>query len=76
MTWRWRRLRRERFDLAIDLHGGPRSAWLTWASGATMRIGYDIKGRRWMYTQVVPRARRVRRGTRSRTSGICSRRSG
>ena len=30
-----RRLRRERFDLALDLHGGPRSAWLTWASGAT-----------------------------------------
>ena len=27
-----RRLRRERFDLAVDLHGGPRSAWLSWAS--------------------------------------------
>jgi lipopolysaccharide heptosyltransferase II len=51
-----RRLRRERFDVAIDLHGGPRSAWLTWASGAPMRIGYTIKGRSWMYTHVVPRA--------------------
>jgi lipopolysaccharide heptosyltransferase II len=51
-----RRLRRERFDLAIDLHGGPRSAWLTWASGAPMRIGYSITGRSWMYTHVVPRA--------------------
>ena len=30
-----RRLRRERFDLVLDLHGGPRSAWLTWATGAT-----------------------------------------
>ena len=35
-----RRLRRLRFDIAIDLHGGPRGAWLTWASGARMRIGY------------------------------------
>lgn len=55
-----RRLRRERFDLALDLHGGPRSAWLTWASGATERIGYDITGRRWMYTRVAPRARALR----------------
>jgi lipopolysaccharide heptosyltransferase II len=55
-----RRLRRERFDLVLDLHGGPRSAWLTWASGAPERIGYDIKGRRWMYTRIVHRARDLR----------------
>jgi lipopolysaccharide heptosyltransferase II len=55
-----RRLRREHFDLVLDLHGGPRSAWLTWASGARERVGYDIKGRRWMYTQVVHRARDLR----------------
>jgi lipopolysaccharide heptosyltransferase II len=51
-----RRLRRRRFDVAIDLHGGPRSAWLTRASGAAMRIGYTIKGRAWMYTHPVARA--------------------
>ncbi len=51
-----RRLRRQSFDVAIDLHGGPRSAWLTWGSGAPMRIGYPIKGRRWMYTHIVPRS--------------------
>lgn len=51
-----RRLRRERFDIAIDLHGGPRSAWLTLASRAPTRIGYRIAGRSWMYTHVVPRA--------------------
>ncbi len=50
-----RRLRRERFDLALDLHGGPRSAWLTWASAARERVGYDITGRRWMYTRLVHR---------------------
>ena len=50
-----RRLRRERFDLAIDLHGGPRSGWFTWASGAPTRIGYTTRGRTWMYTHPVPR---------------------
>jgi predicted lipopolysaccharide heptosyltransferase III len=54
------RLRRQRFDLAIDMHGGPRSAWLTWASGARERIGYDIPGRRWMYTRVAERSRELR----------------
>jgi ADP-heptose:LPS heptosyltransferase len=49
-----RRLRRERFDIAIDLHGGPRAAWLTRASGAPVRIGYDLPGRRWAYTARVP----------------------
>jgi len=49
-----RRLRRSRFDVAIDLHGGPRAAWLTRASGAPRRIGYDMPGRRWAYTTRVP----------------------
>jgi predicted lipopolysaccharide heptosyltransferase III len=52
-----RGLRRARFDLVLDLHGGPRSAWLTWASGAPRRIGYDIDGRTWMYTHAVHRPR-------------------
>lgn len=49
------RLRRRHIDLAIDFHGGPRSGWLTWASGATVRVGYDVAGRGWMYTRLVPR---------------------
>lgn len=52
-----RRLRAERFDVAIDFHGGPRSAFLTWASGATERIGYGLPGRRWCYTTRVPWSR-------------------
>lgn len=52
-----RRLRRERYDVVIDMHGGPRSAWLTWATRAPMRIGYRMKGRAWMYTHRVERAR-------------------
>lgn len=52
-----RRLRATRYDIAIDLHGGPRSALLTWLSGAARRIGYEIPARRWMYTDRVPRSR-------------------
>jgi lipopolysaccharide heptosyltransferase II len=51
------RLRRTRFDLVLDLHGGPRSALLTLASGAPTRIGYDIQGRRGFYTRRVHRPR-------------------
>ena len=49
-----RRLRRQRFDLVIDFHGGPRSGFLAWASGARQRIGYALPARRWSYTTRVP----------------------
>jgi len=65
----WRRLaddvslawqaRRAAFDLAIDLHGGPRSAWITWMTRAPVRVGYDVAGRAWMYTRVAPRSREL-----------------
>jgi len=55
-----RALRRERYDLAIDFHGGPRASMLTWLSGARVRIGYDIPGRAWMYTTRVARPRELR----------------
>jgi predicted lipopolysaccharide heptosyltransferase III len=45
-----RELRAAAFDLVIDFHSGPRSAWLTWATGARRRIGYGIPGRAWAYT--------------------------
>jgi ADP-heptose:LPS heptosyltransferase len=51
-----RNLRDKKLDVVIDLHGGPRAAWLTWSSGAPTRIGYAMPGRRWIYTQVVERA--------------------
>ena len=55
------RLRRRRYDLVIDLHGGPRSAWLALATGARQRVGYVIPGRTWMYTTAVPRPRELRK---------------
>lgn len=45
-----RRLRAARFDVVIDFHGGPRSAWLARATGARRRIGYAVPGRGWLYT--------------------------
>jgi predicted lipopolysaccharide heptosyltransferase III len=50
------RVRHGRFDIAIDLHGGPRAAWLTRASGAPMRIGYDMPFRSWIYSHRVQRS--------------------
>jgi predicted lipopolysaccharide heptosyltransferase III len=53
-------LRRRRFDLVIDFHGGPRGSWLSWLTRAPRRIGYTVPGRSWMYTQAVARPRQLR----------------
>jgi lipopolysaccharide heptosyltransferase II len=43
-------LRSRKFDLAVDLFGNPRSALLTYLSGARVRVGLDRKGRGRLYT--------------------------
>ncbi len=48
-------IRRRRFDTVIDLTDGDRSAFLSWISGAPVRIGFNDE-HRWRgrcYTQVV-----------------------
>src|SRR5881628_602143 len=54
--WRFvRDLRRQRFDLVIDLTDADRSAVLSWLSSAPVRLGYNSEGR-WrgvLYTKVV-----------------------
>ncbi len=55
-----RRLHAERFDIAIDFHGGPRASLLAWLSRAPVRIGYRIAGRSWMYTRRIERPRELR----------------
>ncbi|TWT72787.1 Lipopolysaccharide core heptosyltransferase RfaQ [Posidoniimonas polymericola] len=50
-------MRRRRYDLAIDLHALPKTAWLTLASGAQRRIGYRkavVRGPL-CYTESTPR---------------------
>jgi heptosyltransferase-3 len=51
-------LRRRRFDTVIDLTDGDRAAFLSWISGAPVRIGFNDE-HRWrgcFYTQVVQSA--------------------
>ncbi len=55
-----RRLRAARFDLVVDLHGGPRSSWFAWATRAPRRIGFDVAGRGWIYTTRIHRPRELR----------------
>jgi predicted lipopolysaccharide heptosyltransferase III len=55
-----RALRASHYDLAIDFHSGPRSSLMAWLSGASVRVGYDVPGRGWMYTTRVARPRDIR----------------
>ncbi|GJL62128.1 MAG: glycosyl transferase family 9 [Nitrospirales bacterium] len=41
----WLELRRRQFDCVIDLTDGDRSAFLTWISGASRRIGFNSENR-------------------------------
>lgn len=52
----WRRLRHDRFSLAIDFQGYGETAFMTWCTGAPQRWGTVYRaGRRWAYTRGVPR---------------------
>lgn len=61
-----REIRRRRFDTVMDLTDGDRAAFLTWISGAAVRIGFNAEDR-WTgrcYTTVVsgdPGAHRIER---------------
>ncbi len=44
-----RKLRQKKFDLVIDLFGNPRTALLSWLSGASTRVGGDFRGRGLLY---------------------------
>jgi len=46
-------LRSRRYRAAVDLYSNPRSAWLSWLSGAPVRIGGNRRGRRLLYTHRV-----------------------
>jgi ADP-heptose:LPS heptosyltransferase len=48
-----------RYDVAIDLLGNPRSALLTFLSGAKIRIGGDFRVRRHLYTHPVNNSGRL-----------------
>lgn len=47
-------LRKERFDLAVNLHGGTTGAWICWLSGTPRRIGFALPNTKFLLTTVVP----------------------
>ncbi|MGH7739340.1 MAG: glycosyltransferase family 9 protein [bacterium] len=52
----YRELRRSKFDVVLDLFGNPRTAQMSFFSGAPTRIGFDLRGRTWAYSQLAPPA--------------------
>lgn len=54
-----RAVRGFRAEVAINLHGGTRSMWLTKLSGAPYRVGYGHYLQPWIYTDLVPRAQEI-----------------
>jgi ADP-heptose:LPS heptosyltransferase len=54
------KLHRARYDLVFDLFCNPRSAQMTFATGAPVRVGYPFRGRAWAYNvHATPRSDRV-----------------
>jgi len=47
------RLRKEKYDLLIDCFSNPKSAQLTFLSGANQRTGFNFRGRTYAYTSSV-----------------------
>ncbi len=50
---RFWQVRKESFDLVIDFLGNPRSANISFFSGARRRIGFDLPGRRILYNLII-----------------------
>ncbi len=48
-----RLVRSLRYDLVIDLFSNPRTALVTWMSGARYRVGYRFRGRAYAYNILV-----------------------
>jgi lipopolysaccharide heptosyltransferase I len=50
------KLRRQRFDLVIDLQGLLRTGLMAWASGAARKVGLSTarEGAHWFYTDTLP----------------------
>jgi len=47
------RIRKNKYDIVIDLFGNPRTAMITRWSGAKTRIGFPFRGRAYAYTDLV-----------------------
>ncbi len=54
LSW-YRKLWSNQYDLVVDWLGNPRTALWTAATGAPLRVGYDLPRRGWAYNIPVPR---------------------
>jgi lipopolysaccharide heptosyltransferase II len=50
----YQKLRQKKFDAVLDLFGNPRTAQISFFSGAPIRVGFDLRGRAWAYTHLAP----------------------
>ncbi|MCJ7679450.1 MAG: glycosyltransferase family 9 protein, partial [Candidatus Aminicenantes bacterium] len=50
-----RDIRKNRFDVVLDFHGGPRASLITLFSGAKRKIGYKNRFKWWIYHTAIPR---------------------
>lgn len=49
-----KQVRSAQYDLVFDLFGNPRSALITWVSGAKTRVGFRFRGRSYAYNLCLP----------------------
>ena len=47
----FRKIRKQKYDVCIDLFGNPRSAIITLFSNAKLRVGYSYRGRKYAYQE-------------------------
>jgi lipopolysaccharide heptosyltransferase II len=51
-----RLIRKEKYDVVLDFHGGPRASLITLFSRAKLKVGYRIKYRNFIYNIKLPRS--------------------
>jgi ADP-heptose:LPS heptosyltransferase len=61
-------IRRRRPSCVLDFHSNTRSSILSYLSGAPVRVGFDVRVRKLLYTDVEPRAVFSSSGVAPRTS--------
>jgi heptosyltransferase III len=55
----WKAVRKFNPELCVNLHGGPRSLWMTALSGAKWRAGFAHHNTTFAYNFRIPRAQRI-----------------
>ena len=54
-----KRLKKEKYTHVVDFHGVPKTALISWLTGATTRIGHNLRGRSLFYSHPVSSPRHL-----------------